>query len=94
MKNLSEYLNESLKLNGEIEGNPVNEGKIKSEKDFREAAKAKFEAAKAKFEEVFGDELDENKMNDTIDGILKDNKELADKGEWAELIGILNKSFA
>ena len=87
MKNLSEYLNESLKLNGEIEGNPVNEGKIKSEKDFREAAKAKFE-------EVFGDELDENKMNDTIDGILKDNKELADKGEWAELIGILNKSFA
>lgn len=85
MKNLSEYLNEAL--NGEIEGNKINEAKIEDEKSFRAAAEAKFK-------EVFGDELDEKKMNDTIDGILKDNKELVEKGDWGELIGILNKSFA
>ena len=60
---------------------------IKDEKSFREAARAKFE-------EVFGDELDEEKMKDTIDGLLKDHKDLVEKGDWAELIGILNQSFA
>lgn len=59
---------------------------IKDEKSFRAAARAKFE-------EVFGDELDEKKMNDTIDGILKDNQDLVDAGDWGALIGILNKSF-
>lgn len=59
---------------------------IKSEKDFRAAAKAKFE-------EVFGDDLDEKKMNETIEGLLKDNKDLVDKGDWGSLIGMLNKSF-
>lgn len=59
---------------------------IKDEKSFREAARAKFE-------EVFGDDLDEDKMNETIDGLLKDNKDLVEKGEWGELIGMLNKSF-
>ena len=82
MKNLSEYLMESINQNIDI-----NEAKIESEKDFREAARAKFE-------EVFGDELDEDKMNDTIDGLLNDNKELVEKGEWGELIGMLNASFA
>ena len=79
MKNITEYLSESL---------GVNEAKetIKSEKDFREAAEAKFK-------EVFGDELDEKKMKDTIDGLLKDNKDLVEKSEWGELIGMLNKSF-
>lgn len=79
MKNITEYLSESL---------GVNEAKetIKSEKDFREAAEAKFK-------EVFGDELDEKKMKDTIDGLLKDNKDLVENGEWGELIGMLNKSF-
>lgn len=62
------------------------EGEIKSEKDFREYAENKFE-------EVFGDELDEDKMNETIDGLLKDNKELVDANEWGELVGMLNKSF-
>ena len=33
-------------------------------------------------------------MNDTIEGILKDNAELVEKGDWGALIGILNKSFA
>lgn len=84
MKNLVDFLNESFE-----EASKVNEAKetIKSEKDFREAARAKFE-------EVFGDELDEEKMNKTIDGLLEDNKDLVEKGEWGELIGMLNKSFA
>ena len=78
MKNLTSYLNEAL--------NEAEET-IKSEKDFREAARAKFE-------EVFGDDLDEDKMKKTIDGLLEDNKDLVEKGEWGELIGMLNKSFA
>lgn len=84
MKSITEFLLEQL----ENDKNILNEGEtIKSEEEFREAAKAKFE-------EVFGDELDEDKMNDTIDGLLKDNSELVEKGEWGELIGLLNKSFA
>ena len=79
MKNISEFLNECLVVEAEET--------IKSEKDFRAAARAKFE-------EVFGDELDEEKMNKTIDGLLEDNKELVEKGEWGELIGMLNQSFA
>lgn len=69
----------------EKEANKAEES-IKDEKSFREAARAKFE-------EVFGDDLDEDQMNETIDGLLKDNKELVEKGEWGELIGMLNKSF-
>ena len=80
MKNISEFLNECLVV---VEA----EETIKSEKDFRAAARAKFE-------EVFGDELDEDKMNKTIDGLLEDNKDLVEKGEWGELIGMLNQSFA
>jgi hypothetical protein len=78
MKNISDFLKESLM---------VNEGEIKSEKDFKEYAENKFK-------EVFGDELDEDQMNETIEGLLKDNKDLVDAGEWGELVGMLNKSFA
>lgn len=78
MKNIVDFLNEGLEN--------VNEAKIESEKDFREAAEKKFE-------KVFGDELDEQKMKDTIDGLLNDNKELVDDGKWGELMGMLNKSF-
>lgn len=78
MKNLNEYV---LDLLNEAEET------IKDEKSFRQAARAKFE-------EVFGDDLDEKRMKFTIDGLLKDNKELVDAGKWGELIGILNKSFA
>lgn len=78
MKDLRDFVLESLN---------EDEKTIKSEKDFREAARAKFE-------EVFGDDLDEDKMNKTIDGLLEDNKDLVEKGEWGELIGMLNKSFA
>lgn len=59
---------------------------VKSEKDFKDYAKNKFKV-------VFGDKLDEKKMNDTIDGIIKDNAEDVEKGDWGKLVGILNKSF-
>lgn len=85
MRNITDFINEHL--NNVVAEATVNEGEIKSEKDFRDAAKAKFE-------EVYGDELDEKEMNDTIEGILKDNAELVEKGDWGALIGILNKSFA
>ena len=87
LKSLSEYLSESLEET-KIEETLIEESEtIKDEKSFKEAAKAKFE-------EVYGEELDEDKMNETIDGLLEDNKELVEKGEWGKLIGILNKSFA
>ena len=69
----------------EKEANKAEES-IKDEKSFREAAKAKFE-------EVFGDDLDEDQMNETIEGILKKYKKDADNGDWGKLIGVLNKSF-
>ena len=59
---------------------------ITDEKSFRAAAKAKFE-------EVFGDELDEDKMKDIVDGILDKYKKEAEAGDWGTLIGVLNKSF-
>lgn len=78
MKNLTDFINEALM---------INEGEVSSEKDFREYAENKFK-------EVFGDELDEDEMNETIEGLLNDNKELVEKGEWGKLVGMLNKSFA
>ena len=86
MKNITDFINEALNTNNDADENTIMEGKIASEKDFRDAAKAKFE-------EVYGDDLDEEKMNKTIDGILDDNKDLVDADDWGSLIGILNKSF-
>lgn len=83
MKDLKDFLKEQF----EEEAPTVTEGAISSEKEFRQAAEAKFK-------EVFGDELDEDKMKETIDGLLADNKELVENGEWGKLIGMLNKSFA
>lgn len=77
MKNLCEYLAESLLCEGES---------IKNEKDFRDYAKMKFEKA-------FGDDLDEEKMNKVIDGILDKYKEDAENGNYGKLVGVLNKSF-
>lgn len=84
MKSITDFINEAL-LN---ESNEVNEAdeSIKSEKDFRSYAENKFK-------EVFGDELDEDKMNETIDGILNDYAEDAENGDWGKLVGVLNKSF-
>ena len=59
---------------------------ISTEEEFREYAKKKFEA-------VFGDDLDEKRMKFTIDGLLDDNKEDVEAGNWGELVGKLNKSF-
>lgn len=78
MIHISEYLNESLVSE--------SEKTIKSEEDFREYAENKFK-------EVFGDDLDEDKMNETIDGILKDYEDDVENGNWGKLVGILNKSF-
>lgn len=86
MKTLRDYINEQLTTVEDITIVEA-EGSIKSEEDFRAAAKAKFE-------EVFGDELDEDQMNETIEGLLKDNEDLVKDGKWGELIGMLNKSFA
>ena len=62
------------------------EESIKDEKTFKDYAKNKFK-------EVFGDDLDEDQMNETIEGLLEDNKDLVEAGEWGELVGMLNKSF-
>ena len=85
MKNISEFLNECLVVEAEET--------IKDEKSFREAARAKFE-------EVFGDELDEEKMNKTIDGLLEDNKDVFKRALNASLpsnnniiLDILNGGF-
>ena len=80
-------LNESENLEESVEEVEVVESEsIKNEDEFRAAAEAKFK-------EVFGDDLDEEQMKKTIDGILNDYKKDAEAGEWGKLIGILNKSF-
>ena len=76
MKTLTDFIKESL-----------GEETIKSEKDFRAWAEAKFK-------EVFGDDYDEDKMKETVDGFLEDNSDLVEAGEWGELVGMMNKSFA
>ena len=76
---------EEQAADAEKEANKSEES-IKDEKSFRAAARAKFE-------KVFGDDLDEDQMNETVDGILKKYKKDADNGDWGKLIGVLNKSF-
>lgn len=66
--------------------NENEEETITNEKEFREYAKKKFE-------EVFGDDLDEDRMNFTIKGLLEDNKEAIEAGDWGTVVGKLNKSF-
>lgn len=83
MKNLTDYIKEQF-VDAEVAN--VNEAEIKSADDFKKYAENKFKKA-------FGDDLDEKKMNDTIEGIINDNKDLVEAGEWGKLIGILNKSF-
>ena len=86
MKNLTEFINEQLAKVVEEPVVEITEGKIASEQDFRDYAENKFKKA-------FGDDLDEDKMKKTIDGILDDNKDAVEAGEWDKLIGVLNKSF-
>lgn len=103
MKSLRNYINENLfedkvdeleeklekvekKADDAKKEAEKSEESIKDEKSFRDYAENKFK-------EVFGDELDEDEMKETIDGILKDYKKEADEGDWGTLIGVLNKSF-
>ena len=87
-KTIKEYICEKLEEKRLEEQKQIQESEsVKSEEEFREYAKNKFK-------EAFGDELDEDKMNETIEGILKDYKEDADNGDWGKLVGVLNKSFA
>lgn len=88
IKELEKKLDEVEKKaeDADKEANKAEES-IKSEEDFRDYAENKFK-------EVFGDDLDEEKMKETIDGLLNDNKDLVDAGKWGELVGMLNKSFA
>jgi hypothetical protein len=83
MKNLTDYIKEQFV---DVEVANVNEGEIKSADDFKKYAENKFKKA-------FGDKLDEDKMNKTIDGILSKYKDDADNGDWGKLVGVLNKSF-
>lgn len=90
MKDLKNFIIESINEDPKID-EPENKTKkaeetIKSEEDFKDYAKNKFV-------EVYGDELDEDKMNEIINGILNDYKEDADNGNWGKLVGVLNKSF-
>lgn len=78
MIDIKDYLLESL-INEE-------EKSIKNEDDFKKAVRAKFK-------KVFGDKLDEDKMNSVIDGVLKKYKKDADDGNWGKLVGVVNKSF-
>ena len=80
MKDITVFLTEML---NEGKLNESNET-IKDEKSFREYAEAKLK-------EIFGDEYDEAKAKEMIDGILTDNKELVDAGDWGALVGVLNK---
>lgn len=75
---LVEFINESLNENN------IYESEIKNEKEFREYAHAKMK-------EVFGDDYDEDKADEMVDGILSDNKELVDNDDWGALVGVLNK---
>jgi len=79
--NFVEFLHESLKTQD------IYEAEIKDEKAFREYAHKKLE-------EVFGEEYDEDKADEMVDGILDDNKELVEKGDWGALVGVLNKGVA
>lgn len=78
MIDIKDYLLESI-VNEE-------EKSIKNEDDFKKAVRAKFK-------KVFGDKLDEDKMNGVIDGVLKKYKKDADEGNWGKLVGVVNKSF-
>ena len=77
MKDITKFLFEQLNVN---EANET----IKDEKSFREYAEAKLK-------EIHGEDYDEAKAKETIDGILEDNKELVEKGDWGALTGVLNK---
>jgi hypothetical protein len=88
MRDLREYIVEKLNESNVDPNSQVieSEKSVKDEKTFRDYAENKFK-------EVFGDELDKDKMKKVIDGILDKYKDEAEKGDWGTLVGALNKSF-
>jgi hypothetical protein len=83
MKDITVFLTEQF----EAAAASVNEdGKVKSEKDFREFAE---KMAK----EAFGDKFDEDKFKETVDKFLDDNKDLVDDDKWAEVVGKWEEGF-
>jgi len=83
MKDITTFLNEQF----ETPSANVNEdGKVKSEKDFREFAKKMAQ-------EAFGDDFDEDKFKETVDKFLEDNKNLVDDNNWAEIVGKWEQGF-
>jgi len=83
MKDITTFLNEQF----ETPSANVNEdGKVKSEKDFREFAKKMAQ-------EAFGDDFDKDKFKETVDKFLEDNKNLVDDNNWAEIVGKWEQGF-
>ena len=83
MKDITAFLNEQF----ETPAANVNEdGKVKSEKDFREFAEKMAR-------EAFGDDFDEDKFKETVDKFLEDNKDLVDDDNWAEIVGKWEQGF-
>lgn len=82
MKDITVFLNEQF----ESPKANLNEGKVESEKDFRDFAKKMSQ-------EAFGDDFDEDKYKETIDKFLDDNKDLVDGGDWDELVGKWKAGF-
>lgn len=91
LRSISDYIEEKFSVGDckdDGKKHPITEeSEIESEKDFREYAENKFK-------EAFGNELDKERMKNTIDGLLDDNQDLVKDGNWAELVGKLNQSFA
>ena len=90
MKSLRDCIVESSEFDEDFymeDDELVMEGKVTDEKSFREWAESKFK-------EVYGDKYDEKKMKKAVDGLLNDNKKLAEDGEWGELVGMMNTAFA
>lgn len=82
MKNLVDFLNEQLEV---IKSPQLNENEtITDEKSFREYAEVKLK-------EIHGEDYNEDTAKETIDGILNDNQDLVEAGDWGALVGILNK---
>lgn len=87
LKSLSVYLSEkacgkNCKEDEKDKEIPLNEEDVKDEKSFREYAMAILK-------KMHGDDFDEKKAKETIDGLLADKKEDED---WGVLIGKLQKS--
>ncbi len=83
MKDITVFLNEQFETST---ANLNEDGKVKSEKDFREFAEKMAR-------EAFGEDFDEDKFKETIDKFLDDNKDLVDGDNWAEIVGKWEQGF-